>query len=405
MRRYFYLQQKRLWRIFPLLLAALLVSLLCVGVLAGGMWKNDREGQENQRFRIAITGDTSGQYVQMGMVALRSFDDTRFAMEVLEMSTEEARQQLQRGKIAAYVVLPEQFIERAIRGDMDTVTYVTHTGGATVVSMFKDEMTELITNMVVYSQKGIYAVGQLVKENGIEGSAGRHMDDMGLVFVDLILSRTQIYEVEELGISAGLDTMAYYICSLSVFLLLFIGVAFVTVGVRQDRSLSRLLASRGFSEAKQVFYEFLAQFSVLTLLGAVLMGIVSVAVPKLLSDVEMPGFWALFGRMLPVAAVAAAGNMLIFEMTGNVVGAAVWHFFLSVGQCYVSGCFYPVYALPEPLQKLAPWMPAGMAREFLSGSFLEESRLLQLALLVLVCLVCFGATVLLRRGTLLKGRR
>lgn len=405
MRRYFYLQWKRLWRIFPVLLGGLLVSLLCVGVLAGGMWKNSQNDADKQKFKIAITGDTSGQYVQMGVMALQAFDDTRFAIEILELPENEARQQLMGGKIAAYVVLPEQFIERALRGDMDTVTYVTSAGGQSVVSMFKDEMTKLITDLVVYSQKGVYALAEVMKDNQIPGSVGKQMDDMALVYVDLLLSRSQICVVEELGISVGLDVIPYYLCSLSVFLLLFIGVAFVAVGVRQDRSLARLLASRGFSGGKQVFYEFLAQVTVLAAMAAVLAAILGMAGPKLLADTALPGFGTVFLRLLPVAVMAAAINMLIFELAGNVVSGAVWHFFLSVGQCYVAGCFYPVYALPEPLQKLAPWMPAGMAREFVADSFLQEGALTQLAAMALVSAVCFGGTVLLRRGVSRKAGR
>ena len=397
MRRYFYLQLKRLWRIFPLLLGGLLLSRLCIALLAAGLWKSDQQGEDKQRFRIAISGDTSDEYVQMGMLALQAFDDTRYAMEILELPQEEARRQLQRGEISAYVVLPEDFIERALRGDMDKVTYVTHAGGETVVSMFKDELTKLITALVVDTQKGVYGVAELMDEYDISGSAGKHMDDMSLQYIDLIMSRSEICVVEELGISKGLDVSAYYVCALSAFLLFFIGVAFVTVGVRQDSSLSQLLAAKGFGAGKQVLCEFAAQFAVLLCMGAVLTGIVGAAGPALQETGDFPGFWQLFWRMVPVAAMAAAGNILIFEVAGNVVSAALWHFFLTVGQCYVAGCFYPVYALPEPMQALAAWVPAGMARAFLSGCFLQETKLLSLAGMTAFAGAALGAAVLLRR--------
>lgn len=404
MKRYFYLQMKRLLRIFPLLLAGLLTSLLCVGLVATQLWQQEDNAEDKQRFEIAVCGDTSGEYVQMGLMALQAFDDTRYAMAIVELPEQEARQKLMRGQISAYVVLPENFIQRALQGDMDTVTYVTSAGGESVVSMFKDEITKLITNMVVYTQKGVYGLADAMIENKIPGSVGKRMDDMSLVYIDLILSRSQLCVVEELGVGQGMPAMGYYVCSLSVFLLLFIGVAFITVGVRQDKSLSRLLASRGFSEGAQVFWEFMAQFAVLFALGVVLMAIVSVVGPKVLGDTKLPGFGALLAHILPVALMAAAGNMLIFEMTGSLISAAVWHFFLSVGQCYVSGCFYPVYALPEPLQKLAPWLPAGMAREFMSGSFLQEIQWLPLLGLMVFAGVFFGLAVVVRRGKLLRER-
>lgn len=358
-----------------MLLIGTLVTLVCVGLLVGAMWKTDENSADKQRFKIAISGDTSGSYVQTGMMALQAFDDTRFSMEILELPPEEARQKLLAGEISAYVLLPENFIERALYGDVDTVTYVTHAGGEDIVTMFKDEVTSLITDMVIHSQKGVYAIGDVAAQEGAWDDRGAYMDDLAWSYVQLVFARSKVCTVETLGISNGLGMLEYYIGCLSVFLLLFIGVAFVTAGVRRDYALQGLLQSKGQPAYKQVLCEYAAHAAVLLTLAAVLAGAISIVGLALGDAVKIPGFFSLLLRLIPVAALAAALNGLVFELTGNVVSAVLWHFFLCLGQCYVSGCFYPVYSLPPVLQTLSGLLPAGLAREFVSGSFLETAKL------------------------------
>lgn len=404
MKQYFYLQLKRLLRIFPMLLIGTLVTVACVGLLLGGIGTADKNSADQQRFQIAITGDTSGDYVQIGLVALQAFDDTRFSMEILELEQEEARQQLLAGKISAYVILPENFIERALYGDVDTVTYVTHAGGENIVTMFKNEVTKLITDLVIHSQKGVYAIGDVAAQENVRDVRGQYMDDLAFSYIELIFSRSKVCTVEELGLSDGLGLPEYYIGCLSVFLLLFIGVAFVTAGVRRDHSLHGLLQSRFIGFRKQVLCEYAAQCGVFLCITGLLTGGICVA-GSLLADLKIPGFFSLLFRFLPVAAMAAALNGLIFELAGNVVSAVLWHFFLCLGQCYAAGCFYPVYALPPVLQGAAGLLPAGLAREFVSGSFLHTAKLSALLGLLLFTCLFLGLTAGLRWYKLRTDRR
>ena len=406
MKQYFYLQLKRLIRIFPMLLIGTLVTAACVALLASAFWKADENDADKQRFKIAISGDTSGEYVQMGMVALQTFDSARFSMEVLELPPEEARQKLITGEISAYVLLPEDFIARALRGDVDKVTYVTHAGNEDIIAMFKNEVTGMISNLMIYSQKGAFAMEQLaIDENLARETRIEYVDELALSYLDLIFSRTEICTVDILGVSNGMGMLEYYISCLSVFLILFIGVAFVTVGVRRDYSLHALLQSKGYPAHKQVFWEYCAHFVVLMCLVAVLAGVVALAGHFLGDSVNIPNFFPLLLRLIPVAAMAAAINCLVFQFTENVISAVLWHFFLCLGQCYAAGCFYPVYTLPPIMQKVAVWLPAGLAREFVSGCFLSEGKPAALLGMLLFTALFWGLTVILRWLRLRADRR
>ena len=407
MKRYFYLQLKRGLRVFPFILLTALIILTSVVTVFLAVQSRMQNGEENQRFKIAITGDLDDKYSRLGLAVLQNFDDTRFAIDLTEMTADEAESQLKKGMISAYVILPENFIERALSGDVDRVTYVTSAGGQNVVSMFKNEFTALITDMIVHSEKGTYAIYSAVKESGLSG-AGKHMDELCMEYVDLIFSRSKVMTVEQLGISQGVSTAEYYVCGLTVFLLMLLGITFVTVCVRSDLSLNRLLVSKGSSALAQTTCEFAAHYIILSLLIAVMSAVGSVALAIMgKGDLLLTNFTnllPLFARIFVILLMISGFNTLMFELSGNMVSAVLFHFFASIGLCYISGCFYPIYSLPLPLQKLSHFLPTGIAREYLEGYFVGDTNYTQLVG-ILIFTVGFLAVTHLIRSSKISNRR
>ena len=407
MKRYFYLQLKRGLRVFPFILLTALIILTSVVTVFLAVQSRMQNGEENQRFKIAITGDLDNKYSRLGLAVLQNFDDTRFAIDLTEMTADEAESQLKKGMISAYVILPENFIERALSGDVDRVTYVTSAGGQNVVSMFKNEFTAIITDMIVHSEKGTYAIYSAVKESGLSG-AGKHMDELCMEYVDLIFSRSKVMTVEQLGISQGVSTAEYYVCGLTVFLLMLLGITFVTVCVRSDLSLNRLLVSKGSSALAQTTCEFAAHYIILSLLIAVMSAVGSVALAIMgKGDLLLTNFTdllPLFARIFVILLMISGFNTLMFELSGNMVSAVLFHFFASIGLCYISGCFYPIYSLPLPLQKLSHFLPTGIAREYLEGYFVGDTNYTQLVG-ILIFTVGFLAVTHLIRSSKISNRR
>ena len=407
MKRYFYLQLKRGLRVFPFILLTALIILTSVVTVFLAVQSRMQNGEENQRFKIAITGDLDDKYSRLGLAVLQNFDDTRFAIDLTEMTADEAESQLKKGMISAYVILPENFIERALSGDVDRVTYVTSAGGQNVVSMFKNEFTALITDMIVHSEKGTYAIYSAVKESGLSG-AGKHMDELCMEYVDLIFSRSKVMTVEQLGISQGVSTAEYYVCGLTVFLLMLLGITFVTVCVRSDLSLNRLLVSKGSSALAQTTCEFAAHYIILSLLIAVMSAVGSVALAIMgKGDLLLTNFTnllPLFARIFVILLMISGFNTLMFELSGNMVSAVLFHFFASIGLCYISGCFYPIYSLPLPLQKLSHFLPTGIVREYLEGYFVGDTNYTQLVG-ILIFTVGFLAVTHLIRSSKISNRR
>ena len=87
---------------------------------------------------------------------------------------------------------------------------------------------------------------------------------------------------------------------------------------------------------------------------------------------------------------------MLFTLSGNMVSGLLLHFFGAIGLCYVSGCIYPISAFPMAVQRLAAWLPTGIARHYLSTAFSDTSDWLGLGGLVVYTLAFLGTALLIR---------
>lgn len=372
MRNYFYLQLKRVAKILPFVVIMTLALLIGLAVILFGVLDTFSNSEDNKRFSIAVSGDTENEYLSMGMIALKTLDETRFSVDFIELSEEASKEALERGEISAYIVIPDDFVENAFSGQLEPITLVTSAGMEGVVGLLKRELTTLITDMVVHSQKGTYAIFSAFKDNSLS-NANRHVDAIALGYAELIFQRNQLYEVSVVGVSNGLSTTQYYVCAILMLLLVFLGLPFGMVYIKREYTFQRLLVSRGYSSGRQIIFEYLAHLIAMVFQVALIFVAALVALKTLpfFADAEysIDVISRLVVRILPVIILLSAFNFLVFELSSNIVNGLLMHFFLGLGLCYVSGCMYPLYSFPDVIRSLATFLPTNIARCHLATAF------------------------------------
>lgn len=381
MRKYFQLQYKRLLRFLP---GALFVALILMAglFLAFQLFTQQSANQEeNQKFPFAVCGDTEHSFLQMGLSTLTSFDSSRFAVELLEMEESDAARALTRGEIAAYVVVPEGFMEQALAGDIPQLKFYSTTGATGIVSLVKEELSSVISTLLLSSQEGVYGIWDVIIDNGVPGKSQSEMDRLAFTYVDYIFARDRVYSLEELGIGDALGLEGYILCGLTVLFLMLICLPFAPRMIPGDPALGRLLRSKGKPAWKQAVCDFAAYAATLLCMLLVMIVLITLCVPTL----ENP--LALLGKLIPVLLLTAAFSFMLYSLSRDMIGGVMLMFFVSVILCFVSGCLYPVYFFPVPVQQIAQWLPMGIARtqlaSFLTGSAPDRT----LPTLLLYCLV------------------
>lgn len=391
MKKYFQLQCKRLLHYLPgaLLAAAILLAAL---LLAFRLFTQTNANQEeNQKFPIALCGETDDSFLQMGLSALQSFDSSRYALEILEMEESEAAVALSQGKISAYVVIPEGFMDAAISsGEILPIRFCTTAGATGIVSVVKEELSSMITALLVSSQEGVFGMWDAMYQNGLKDKLPGQMDKLSITYVDYIFARDRVYSLEELGIADALGMEDYILCGLGTLLLLLICLPFAPLMIPGDPALGRLLCSKGRPAWKQALCDFAAYGVMLFGLLAILIALALVCMPQLLAHI------GLILGILPVILLIAAFSFMLYSLARDMIGGLLLHFFVSVILCFVSGCLYPVYFFPVMVQKLAQWLPTGIARTHLANCLTGSVSIETLATLFGYCVVSVAIGVWVR---------
>lgn len=362
MRRYCLLQCKRMVRYLPG--AALAMLVLLGGLMTVFSVMLRQETAKDLKFRVAMVGTAEDRMLQMGLTALRAFDSTQFSIEMVEMTEAEANAALEKGSIGAYVVFPDGFMEEAMGGHILPVKFVSTAGAAGVVSVFKEEVTQVVSLLLLESQRGVFGMQGAMKDQGL-GNRGSKMDALAVTYVNYILARDQAYSLEELGISNRLGLEEYLLCGLFVLFVMLVCLPFAPVMIRRDLALDRMLFARGCSPLAQTLCDLGVYVAGVFLPVATVIWALGFFAPRMELKI-LP--------MMPVVFALCSLSFLLYTLSADLISGVLAQFFAALALCFVSGCLYPVFFFPLSVQKLAGWLPTGAARNQLAACITGEAQ-------------------------------
>ncbi len=394
---YMFLQWKRAARLFP---AILITTLL----LAGSVWLFvhmlfclDASGERKQKVQIGIVGNTEESYLGVGIQVLKRLDESRFEVDFYELTEEEAQKALDGGKLTAYVRIPDDFLMSIVTGENKPLTYVTtsRTGGMNKV--LAHEVVQAVSTIVQESQTGIYSAQAYMAKQGMSWEdIVPYADALNLRYIDYVLHRSHFYEMEILGVDGGVEyeeagtkgisLEGYYLCGLSVFFLMLWGISGCLLLIRKEEGLEKLLASRGIGVGWQIFGE-LSAYVLLLFLTIAFVGVLGIVGLQqsgvILPEWEYADLWqqlSFVGQVGVVAVMIAAFQFLLCELVSSLISGILVEFTVAVGLGYLSGCLYPLSFFPQTIQKIAGYLPSGVAIRYLRTMLLEEEGLAPVAL-------------------------
>lgn len=395
MKRYFLSQLKCLARYLPGVLAVIVLLALVLGLSVAAMAQNPTR----QTVCIGIVGTAEDTMMQTVLSALSGLDSTRFSVTLASMEEAEARQGLLQGDLEAYVKFSEGFLDAIMYGHVKPIEYVSLGGAPELAGMVTEELTAVLTRILTDAQKGIYGAGAAMQAHGQGSQANQMIYDISIAFAMQVLNRDQVYQVQTLPGGGRPELSRYLLLGLTVTGCFLLTLPFAPVLLHWDNALERMLAAKGYGAFVQVLCQ-------LTAYGCVLL--LCVLLPVLVLS-----FWGVFPQsisylrglwtMLPVVLLAAAQSLFLYEMTRQLLSGMVLNFLVSLFGCFLGGCLYPVWFFPQSLQRLAAWLPGGMARLWLAGMAAGEGQSGYLAGILGYCLLLFLAAVALRRGKLRRG--
>ena len=392
---YFRLQAKRLFKLTPtvLLLSALLFG--AIGLEFFGVFSGNKSDEKDSLIKIGIVGDMEDSYLGMAVNALKNLDSSRFSISVETTDDEQAAaSKLRKGELVAYIVMPDDFIEEAIRGNYQKVVCVTSSGAADFGARIANELMATVTQIVENSQKAVFGFQNAARDSGIdESQVGDMGSQVALEVIDVILRRETAYTVSEIGNGGEMNLNDPLVCGMIILLIMMWGITCCTVFSARSRALDRVLSSKGTGAAAQVFGEYIAYLLFMTVIMA-FMAAVSYLALSFAPPMEMLENYDFFrflpGIIVPIIVISAM-QFFLYEIAGSVVSGALLQFFAAAGMGYICGCIYPALFFPRGVQTAASILPAWNCRiwldELLAGKPTLTTFLILAAYFVLFMLL------------------
>lgn len=374
MAAYFLAQLKRAARLLPGQILADTAVCVCVGTLICVLIAQGAFTVEGTRYRIGMVGDLTDSYLGFGIAALQETDASRFMVELVPMSEQEAEAAFQRGELYAVMWVPEGLLPSIVYGENDKrVTYTAAQGQRGLGTMVMGEITDIASALVTCSQSAIYGMQRILADQGRTEEIGWETDKLNLSLLQMVLSRTGFGEVEILGYGDGLSLELYYFCGAVLMFLLLSGLLNCTLFLHGKDALSCFLKARGVGAFRQILGEYLAY------LLSVLLGLFVLCLPlafglerEILPIPEWEGmgdtpFLSFLPLLFPVAAMFAAFQLFLFEAAEGIVNGILLQLICGVGMGYLSGYFYPSAFFPEKMRALGECLPTGAAARFVQA--------------------------------------
>lgn len=376
---YFSAHLKRILHLLPLQVGIGIVICVCVGVPAALLVaRGAEEGQD--RYRIGLVGDVSDSYLGFGFAALKTMDDSRLMIKMIEMSESEAEEALLRGELTAVVRVPEDFVDSIVNGRNDTyVTYEALQGQKGLGTMVMGEIAGVASTLVTASQSAIYGMQYTLYEQGNADQIGRETDLLNLMLINYVLSRSGFGEVEVLGYADGLSLEAYYFCRILLLLLLLAGLSGSVFFLYKKTALAGMLKAGGVGALPQIAGEYLAYLSFLCAGFFLPVCLLALGLQrKAFSLPEWKGmkaapFLALLPFFFLTAAMFAAFQLFLCELADGIVNGLLLQLICGVGMGYLAGYFYPSAFFPTRLRFVGEFLPAGAAARFVEDGFLGKN--------------------------------
>jgi hypothetical protein len=310
---------------------------------------------------------------------MKHLDSSRFAVDIIKMTEKEAKKSVNKGTVSAYVIIPEGFVDSIMTGENEQITLVTADSSEDIMTKLVYEFMDEISHYLIETQNSITGLENYMREAGEEEEITGAIDDINILYVNLIMNRDDLFEIKTVRNDSGaVSSLAGIICGLMVFMLMLFPLAYCPLYVRRSVTLNEFLSSRGIGIISQVLCEY---FSYLVMALLCLLPLISLIVYVIhASGLEVIEWKAGFFEdymyfvlgFIPLLIMFSALQYMLFLVCDNYISGIGIQFVCAVILGYLGGCFYPLSFFPEAVRDLAPFQPAGLSVKYLGDILLAN---------------------------------
>ena len=392
-----------------------LVSLcFCIFILISlfAITKKSNLSANKSKYCIGLVGAQDNELLQLGLFVLKNLDSTKYVLDLQSYTSEtEAKKALNEKEIIAYAVIPQDFVSSIYYlQNGSTITYYTDSGLKGITNIVMDEVINLASNLILYTESGLFTLIDFMSQKGLSfKTQDEHIEKIFTQYMKIILNRQKITSVKELGISNGVSLICYYFCALFLLYILLIPFSGISFFSDQNQAFKIIVKANGINSFKQIFSELAAffymnfiSFLIIVILCTILFAFGSINFPEFAESKAFTFFTKCFA-FLPAALCLWTFEFFVLEIAPGLISKVICLFTIIFSFSFCSGFFYPKNFLPLWVRNFGEIIPTGISFTYTTKLFLPDKQILSFILIILYALVFFASTVITRNIKLKNG--
>lgn len=365
--QYLYLEIKKIIKMFPRMLLQAILLMVLIGVIAFcGVKGMEREPLAvNVDIGVVVREDNT--MTRMTLNYVQNMESVAQICRFVQVSEEEGFRQLERGNIAALVVLPEQLVEGIMNGQNPTVDIIFPKDAVLEAMLFR-ELTESGAGLLRVAQAQIYGAIDTAKEYGLTEQLSAMEADIDCYNLAFALDRLVLYDGETVSAVGRMSILQYYAASGAVLFLLLAGMAAYPVMQQEPTVFRKQLVRQGVGTLWQCLCKWLCGLTCMGLLTSaawVLFRTAGVLVPEsserlmsaLVGGRNRSPAGVQVGMILLILIVVTTFIYMIYSIAGSRTSSILIIFLFSVLMVYLSGGFIPSVLMPQTMQTIGDKLP------------------------------------------------
>lgn len=315
--------------------------------------------------RIGIVSEEESSLSEMLVNFVSSMESTENSCQFVIMEREQAYEALDDGSIYAAVILPEGMVEGILNGTNLPATVVFGSTYSKVETAVFKELAGAGERLLATAQAGIYAADALCLQLGQPDKIQEAEEILNTSYLRYALRRAEVFDLQEVVATGGMDIKGYYTVSLLLVFLSFAGISMGRYANVRAEDFQRLLCVRGIGMMRQYFCEGLAFAGIFGMLSMV------IALPLFQWYLIQKGerVLGLSGMLLLFLLFLVMGIFIrmVMEIAGNSPGGLGVAFLITLSLMAASGLFLPSAFLPVWMERIGRYLPYTLWMELAWG--------------------------------------
>ena len=368
---YLKLELKRKFKLIPQILIGTIALSLVVGAIvfcASKLLYSDVSIKEKRT--IVFTSQDDSEMTGLIVSALRSSKSITSVCNIIESDYDTAIKMVQNEDAIAAVIIPKDFMNSLMNGENYPIS-IRYSSTKSIYTMVITELTKAAQYTLQTAQAGVYTLHDYYKANDVLEYENKANKSLNMIYLGKAFNRGKFFDRHIITATGNLSTTNYYFASGIMLILLLLGCVFILKSKDTDEVISLKLHQNGIGAFSQTLAHLISNFTVLYVLASTFM----IILYALNSKIDI-GFQLSLKNILINNLFICLCCSAFMCFTGNLMSgkysAILLHFIFVIICSFISGAFIPDILLPEPISKIADYMPTTYILNIIGTMFTGE---------------------------------